>query len=139
MDVKKFLVEAKDFLTDATIEAIEQHLDKEVEQVKEIQKNRDVYAATCAFVQLKQDDGTIYGLLSDHFGVEDISEAREYVKKARVHMQVVNLRVYCTENGMTIGEFRQYASNHALEANLKSTPRLLEMSPEKLKVYIDKR
>lgn len=139
MDVKKFLVGTKDFLMDATIEVIEGHFAEEIAQAKKRQKDKDIYAATCAFAELKQDDGTIYGLLNDYFGVDDISEAREYVKKARVRMQVVNLRVYCTEKGMTNSEFRQYAIDHALETNLKSTPRLLEMSPEKLKDYLDKR
>lgn len=35
-------------------------------------------------------------------------------------------------------EFRKYAEEHAIEAKLKSTPKLLELSPEKLKVNLDK-
>lgn len=40
---------------------------------------------------------------------------------------------------MTIFEFRKYAEEHALEEQLKSTPKLLEMSPEKLKAFLDKK
>lgn len=139
MDVKKLLTGSKDFLIDATIVAIEKHCDEEIDRAKEHQRDNDIFKAACAFVELKQSDSSIYGLLNDYFGVEDISEAREYVKKARIHTQIVNLRVYCTENGMTNSEFRQYATDHSLEAKLKVTSKLLEMSPEKLKAYLDKK
>lgn len=126
------------FLQEAAINYINKRCDEEVVQAKAAQKRADINKAVCAFVELKQSDSVIYGLLNDYFGVADISEAREYVKKARIHTQIVNLRIYCTENGMTNSEFRQYAIDHALEANLKATSKLLEMSPEKLKAYFDK-
>lgn len=138
VDWKQGLQKMGIFLRDNALDYINQCCDEEVLQAKEFQRKTDIYKAVCAFVELKQPDSVIYGLLNDHFDVEDISEAREYISKARVHMQIVNLRIYCTEHGMTSSEFRQYAVDHALEAKLSSTPRLLELSPEKLKAYLDK-
>lgn len=139
MDWKQGLQKMGIVLRDGAIDYINKCCDEEVVQAKNAQKRADINKAVCAFVELKQSDSAIYGLLNEYFDVEDISEAREYVKKARVHTQIVNLRVYCTENGMTNSEFRQYATDHALEANLKATSKLLEMSPEKLKAYLDKK
>ena len=52
--------------------------------------------------------------------------------------EIINLRIYCTEHGMTLAEFRQYAKDHTLEKKLESTSKLREMSPEKLKAYLEK-
>lgn len=139
MDWKQGLQKMGIILRDGAVDYINQCCNEEVAQAKEAQRRTDIYKAVCAFVELKQSDSAIYKLLNSHFGVEDISEAREYVKKARIHTQIVNLRIYCTGSGMSNGEFRQYALDHALEAKLKSTPKLLEMSPEKLKAFIDKK
>lgn len=139
MKIKEFLIGTKEFLMDTTIEAIERHYDEEIVQAKERQRKKDIYAAICAFVKLKQSDGTIYELLNDCFGIQDISEAREYVKKARVHMQVVRLRDYCIEIGMTPSEFRQYAIDHKLEETISNNLILLDMSANKLKATIDKK
>lgn len=138
MDWKQGLQKMGIFLRDNAVDYINQCCDEEVVRAKEAQRKTDIYKAVCAFVELKQSDAVIYELLNDHFSVEDISEAREYISRARIHKQIKNLRVYCTEHGMTPFEFRKYAEEHALEEQLKSTPKLLELSPEKLKVYLDK-
>ena len=39
---------------------------------------------------------------------------------------------------MTLSEFRQYAKDHMLEKKLESTSKLREISPEKLKAYLEK-
>ena len=126
------------FLRDNVVDYINRCCDEEIVQTKETQRKTDIYKAVCAFVELKQSDAIIYELLNDHFSVEDISEAREYISRARIHKQIKKLRVYCTGHGMTTFEFCKYAEEHALEEQLKSTPKLLELSPEKLKLHLDR-
>lgn len=138
MDWKQGLQKMGIFLRDNAVDYINQCCDEEVVRAKEAQRKIDTYKAVCAFVELKQSDAVIYELLNDHFSVEDISEAREYISRACIHKQIKNLRVYCTERGMTPFEFRKYAEEHSLEEQLKSKPKLLELSPEKLKVHLDK-
>ena len=138
MDWKQGLQKMGVFLRDNAVDYINQCCDEEVLRAKGEQRKADIYKAVCAFVELKQPDAVIYELLNDHFAVEDISEAREYISRARIHRQIKNLRVYCTGHGMTPLEFRKYAEEHDLEERLKSTPKLLELSPEKLKVHLDK-
>lgn len=138
MDWKQRLQKMGIFLRDNAVDYINRCCDEEVVRAKEAQRKTDIYKAVCAFVELKQSDDVIYELLNDHFSVEDISEAREYISRARIHKQIKNLRIYCTEHGMTPFEFRRYAEEHALEEKLKSTPKLLDLTPEKLKVYLDK-
>ena len=138
MDWKQELQKMGIFLRDNAIDYINQYCDEEVVQAKGFQRKIDIYKAVCAFVELKQPDAVIYELLNDHFDIEDISEAREYINRARVHKQIKNLRVYCTEHGMTLSEFRQYTVSHDLEVKLRSTPKLLELSPEKLKAHLEK-
>lgn len=138
MDWKQRLQKMGIFLRDNAVDYINRCCDEEVVRAKEAQRKTDIYKAVCAFVELKQSDDVIYELLNDHFSVEDISEAREYISRASIHKQIKNLRIYCTEHGMTPFEFRRYAEEHALEEKLKSTPKLLDLTPEKLKVYLDK-
>lgn len=138
MDWKQGLKKMGIFLRDNAVDYINQCCDEEIVQTKEAQRKTDIYKAVCAFVELKQSDAIIYELLNNHFNVEDISEAREYISRARIHKQIKNLRVYCTGHGMTTFEFRKYAEEYALEEQLKSTPKLLELSPEKLKLHLDK-
>lgn len=138
MDWKQGLQNMGVFLRENAVDYINQCCDEEVVRAKEAQRKTDICKAVCAFVELTQSDAVIYELLNDHFAVEDISEAREYISRARIHKQIKNLRVYCTGNGMTPFEFRKYAEEHALEERLKSTPKLLELSPEKLKMHLDK-
>lgn len=138
MDWKQGLQKMGIFLRDNAVDYINQYCDEEVVRAKEAQRKTDIYKAVCAFVELKQSDAVIYELLNEYFSIEDISEAREYISRARIHKQIKNLRVYCTGHGMTTFEFRKYAEAHALEEKLKSTPTLLELSPEKLKLHLDK-
>lgn len=107
-----------DFLNDAVIDYINQYCDNEIVRAKEKQREKDISSAVCAFVELKRTDSEIYQLLNKHFCVENISEAQDYIKNARIHIQIINLRIYCTEHGMTLAEFRQYAKDHTLEKSL---------------------
>ena len=138
MDWKQGLQKMGIFLRDNAVDYINQCCDEEVVRAKEAQRKTDIYKAACAFVELEQSDAVIYELLNVHFSVEVFSVAGEYISRARIHKQIKNLRVYCTGHGMTTFEFRKYAEEHALEEQLKSTPKLLELSPEKLKLHLDK-
>lgn len=138
MDLKQELQKLGIFLKDTVIDYINQYCDNEIVRAKEKQREKDISSAVRAFVELKKTDGEIYQLLNKHFGVENISEAQDYIKNARIHIQIINLKIYCTEHGMTLSEFRQYAKNHMLEKELESTSKLREMSPEKLKAYLEK-
>lgn len=138
MDLKQELQKLGIFSKDTVIAHINQYCDNEIVRAKEKQREKDISSAVRAFVELKRTDGEIYKLLNKHFGVENISEAQDYIKNARIHIQIINLRIYCTEHGMTLSEFRQYAKDHMLEKKLESTSKLREISPEKLKAYLEK-
>ena len=105
---------------------------------KERQKVADIKAAVLSFIELKTDEATIYRLLQKHFKVDSIAEATEYICAAKHTSQIIRLREYQEKNGMTAVAFRQYAIDHRLEEQLKTNPKLLDMSPEKLKSYIEK-
>ena len=105
---------------------------------KERQRTSDIKAAVRSFIDLKADEATMYRLLQKHFKVDNISEATEYIHAAKFSYQIIRLREYQEENGMTAGAFRQYAIGHQLEEKLKTNPELLDMSPEKLKAFIEK-
>lgn len=105
---------------------------------KERQRTSDIKAAVLSFIDLKVDEATMYRLLQKHFKVDSISEATEYIHAAKFSSQIIRLREYQEKNGMTAGAFRQYAKDHRLEEQLKANPKLLDMSPEKLKAYIEK-
>ena len=119
MDLKQELQKIGIFLNDAVIDYINQYCDNEIVRAKEKQREKDISSAVCAFVELKRTDSEIYQLLNKHFCVENISEAQDYIKNARIHIQIINLRIYCTEHGMTLAEFRQYAKDHTLEKKLE--------------------
>lgn len=105
---------------------------------KERQKATDIKAAILSFIDLKVDEATMYRLLQKHFKVDSISEVTEYIHAAKLTSQIIHLREYQENSGMTAGVFRQYAKDHQLEEKLKANPKLLDMPPEKLKVYIEK-
>lgn len=138
MDWKKVLSSAGVMLKDGVIEAIEQHYEEEIIAEKQHQQKQDIYRATCAFVELKQSDSDIYELLNKHFKVAEIAEAKAYIKRARVHTQIIALREYCENHGMKTSDFRQYAIDHKLEEKLNSNPKFLDMPAEKLKAAIEK-
>ena len=108
MDLKQELQKIGIFLNDAVIDYINQYCDNEIVRTKEKQREKDISSAVCAFVELKRTDSEIYQLLNKHFCVENISEAQDYIKNARIHIQIINLRIYCKEHVMTLAEFRQY-------------------------------
>lgn len=105
---------------------------------KERQKAADIKAAVLSFIDLKADEATMYRLLQKHFKVDSIAEATEYIRAAKYTSQIIRLREYQEKNGMTAGAFRQYAIDYQLEEKLKTNPKLLDMSPEKLKAHIEK-
>ena len=79
------------------------------------QKQRDILAATKAFIELKADDKQLYSLLNRYFRVNSISEAEEYINKAKAHWQIVKLREYCINHGMAEKDFRPYCEQHQVE------------------------
>ena len=85
MDLKQELQKIGIFLNDAVIDYINQYCDNEIVRAKEKQREKDISSAVCAFVELKRTDSEIYQLLNKHFCVENISEAQDYIKNARIH------------------------------------------------------
>ena len=80
MDLKQELQKIGIFLNDAVIDYINQYCDNEIVRAKEKQREKDISSAVRAFVELKGTDSEIYQLLNKHFGVENISEAQDYIK-----------------------------------------------------------
>lgn len=121
--------------------SIEQVLDElrseAAEQAAERQKMNDVRVAVRSYLELKQDDASIFRLLKKYYDIDSITEASEIISKAKFSAQIINLRLYCEENGMPAGTFRQWAKDNQLEEKLKSNSKLLDMSPEKLKANIE--
>lgn len=109
------------------------------ESAKERQRSSDIKAAVLSFIDLKTDEATMYRLLQKHFKVDSISEATEYIHAAKFSSQIICLREYQEKNGMTARAFWQYVKDYQLEEKLKTNPKLLDMSPEKLKAYIEKK
>lgn len=62
--------------------------DEEVVRAKKVQRKTDIYRVVYAFVELKESGVLIYKLLNDHFSIEDISEAREYISRTRIHRKI---------------------------------------------------
>lgn len=102
------------------------------------QRERDIKAALMGFIELKANDSTMFQLLQRYFHVESISEATIYIQNAKVTAQIKALRELLTKQGMGLNEFRQYSLNIKLEEKLRSNPKLLDMTAEKLKAYLDK-
>lgn len=74
-------------------------------------------------------------MFNDHFGVEDISEAIEYISRPRIHKQIENLGIYCTVHEMVPLEFSKYVKEPVLKVKYK----FAETSSEILKEHLDKR
>ncbi len=102
------------------------------------QKEIDIQAAVRAFTELKVRDQDIYRLLGEYFHVDSIKEVTEFLKNEKVIRQIQALREYCSAKGMDYQEFFEYAQAHNLEALLASNENLLGITPEKLKIIVDK-
>ena len=124
------------------VEALREYVDKECEieakQAAEFQRIKDIKKTVMALIAVKQDDITNYRLLDKIFGVESIKDAEEIVLQARVSHQIICLREFLTENGMSLQEFRQYSKENNLELKLKDNSKLRYLSVEKLKKEISK-
>lgn len=104
----------------------------------EFQKERDLKAVVLAFLELKVSTEKIYILLNNYFGIESIPDAARIIISAKISHQIIALRQYCSQDGMSDTQFREYAKQHKLEARLSSDEKLLELKPEKLKSLLDK-
>lgn len=117
---------------------IESYYEQEITDAKLRQKLIDINSTVRAFLELNVSDVDMYKLLQKYFGVESILEAEECINKAKISFQIIKLREYLNEQGMTNSEFRRYADEHHLRIKLKNNPRLLDLSAEKLKLAIEK-
>lgn len=150
MDKKKIAdkaVQAGNWLANtalyAVVEAKQHHEDDLFNEGYDIgrtsQRKRDVEAAVMAFLDLKVKELDIYNILSKYFGVDSISEASEFLKTAKKVKCYDAFCEYCKRNiGMTRKEYLEYVDGHNLEEQVDNDERLLDMSPEKLKAYLDK-
>lgn len=127
---------------DAIAEAKRRHeedlKDEGYEDGRRYQKAIDSKAAIDAFLELRVKDQDIFRLLSEHFGIDSISEASALLKKAKINRQIIALRKYCESSGMSAGKFREYADSFKLEEKLTNDERLLDMQPDKLKAAIER-
>lgn len=103
------------------------------------QRNNDVVQAIKAFISLKADDGTIYRLLSESFGINDISLASDLISYAKYQIVRARLKALCLAGGMTNIDFRSYEKEHHLKEKVKANPKLLDVPDEKLRVAIEKK
>lgn len=128
----------KEIARDSANEVVNKRVDEEIVDAQYRQYERDVYRVVCSFLDLKLSDAEIYRLLATHFEMDSITEASEHIRKAKVHRQIINLREYLTQQHPNSFDFRQYAKDHHLEEKLRTNPKLLDLSVEKLRVAIEK-
>ena len=142
MDIKKMAKEAGDIFLQRARDVVSQHESEACDEAWEAgvayQKNIDVHAAVRSFLDLKIKDSEIFRLLSEYFQIDSIYEATKYLNDEKKSRQIIALRVYCENMGMSNMEFCEYAKSHRLEELLSTNIKLLELPPEKLKAIIDK-
>ena len=103
-----------------------------------LQRKEDVQSAIRAFWDFGIKENDVYKILKDYFGIDSISEATEYILNAKITKKIRSLGEYCHKQGMSRSEFLEYGRGHKLDKLLAEDTHLLDMSPEKLKNYIDK-
>lgn len=123
-------------LKDGTIEYIEQYCREEVSKAKAIQQENDIISAIMGFIDLKASDMDILKLLQKHFDVESISEGKSYIFDARSYYQCDKLKEHLNLSGIA---WTRYKKDNAVLDKLKANPKLLEMPPDKLKAYLEKK
>ena len=135
MDWKQVLQKAGFLLKDGAVEYIEQCCREEEHHAKEMQRESDILAAIMGFVDLKASDMTILELLQKYFGIDSISEGKQYIIDARIYYQCSKLKDYL---GLSGPDWLRYKNEYAVLSKLKNNPKLLEMPVEKLITKIEK-
>ncbi len=135
MDWKDTLYKAGIVLKESIVEFIERQCREEVDNAKEMQREDDILRAIMGFVDLKASDMMILELLQRHYGIDSISEGKSYIMDARSYYQCDKLKEYL---GLKGAAWVRYKTEHAILDKLKKNYKLLETSPEKLKVYFEK-
>lgn len=138
-DLRTILKKAGVCIKEFVIESIERYYDTRIEDAKAYQRKRDVSQVVSAFIELKQSEVEIYRLLEKYFGIDSITEANEYLSKAKIRVQISKLREYMISQGMTRLEYKNYSKDNHIEEKLEQNPKLLEISVQKLIVEIEKR
>ena len=100
-----------------------------------MQREDDILRAIMGFVDLKASNMMILELLQRHYGIDSISEGKRYIIDARSYYQCDKLKEYLGLKGTA---WVRYKTEHAILDKLKKNYKLLEMSQEKLKVYLEK-
>lgn len=135
MDWKDTLYKAGIVLKESIVEFIERQCREEVDNAKEMQREDDILRAIMGFVDLKASDMMILELLQRHYGIDSISEGKSYITDARSYYRCDKLKECLGLKGTA---WVRYKTEHAILDKLKKNYKLLEMSPEKLKVYLEK-
>lgn len=135
MDWKDALQKIGVTLKESAVEFIEQHCKEEVASAKAIQRNNDIVSAIMGFIDLKATDMQILELLQKYFMVESISEGQVYIVNAHCYYQCDKLKAYL---GLIGVDWIRYKNDNSVLEKLKSNPKLLDMSVEKLKAAIEK-
>lgn len=112
--------------------------DEAYNEGRDRQWHDDLLRATHAFIDLGFDDSRIMELLAQYFGLDSVLESKELINDAKKERQISRLRDLCHAQGIDGVDFLRYKTLHHLIEKLESNPKLLDLSPEKLKAAIEK-
>lgn len=126
------------FLRDCFRDAMDLHYEEEIALAVARQKKKDIRCAIAAFLDIKVPENEIMRLLSKFYGVDSIAEAMELVTTVKVTNQVIALKDYLSEFGMSRVEIANYLREHRVRTQLQTDSKLQNMTIDKLKAYFDK-
>ena len=138
MDAKEILQKGTVFLRDCFRDAMDLHYEEEIALAVARQKKKDIRCAIAAFLDIKVPENEIMRLLSKFYGVDSIAEAMELVTTVKVTNQVIALKDYLSEFGMSRVEIANYLREHRVRTQLQTDSKLQNMTIDKLKAYFDK-
>lgn len=136
MDLKTDMYNLRMHIKDELMEGTEQYCAEKLHDARKNQQENDIIVAVMGFIDLKADDMRIMELLQKYFKINRISEAKDYITKARCFYQSDKLQTYL---GLKGSDWVRYKKDNRLFDKLQSDPKLLVMPIEKLKTAIEKK
>ena len=138
LDTKEIVQKGSMFLRDCFRNAIDQHYEEEIALAVARQKEEDVCCTIAALLELKVSESEIMRLLSKFCGVDSIADATELIVTVKVNNQVLALRDYLNELGVSRVDILNYLKEHRVEVQLHADSKLQNMAIDKLKGYFDR-
>lgn len=133
------LKRAKNWALDVTREGVGRFMDDERQEAADIQWRRDVMNATMAFAEFGADEYRIFELLNKYFNINDIAEAREYIKEgAQIRYPFRRLVDYLLASGFNHDSARDFMEKNLVKEKLRHDPSLANLPPEELKLRVEK-